>query len=262
MEINVVVTEPLGKSQPTPIVFVHGAWHGAWCWTEHFTEYFADHGYASYAIDLRGHGASDGTVRTARIAHYVHDVRRLALELDTAPVIVGHSMGGLVLQQYLSQYRAAAGVLMAPVPVAGAIGATMRVIRDHPRAFLRANTSLSLGPIVDDADRAISLLFGPQMDQVDALRYAGLLQDESYPAYLEMILDLPRTSRVQDPILVLGAQFDAIFSPAEIEATARAYNTEAVIFGGMGHDMMLEPGWEGPAGTIIEWLDDTIPRSD
>ncbi|GMQ94450.1 MAG: alpha/beta hydrolase [Acidimicrobiia bacterium] len=254
MEINVVVTEPLGEPQPQQIVFVHGAWHGAWCWYEHFTEFFADHGYASYSIDLRGHGGSDGSVRAARIAHYVHDVRRLVLELDHDPVLVGHSMGGLVVQQYLSQYRAAAGVLLAPVPVKGAIGATMRVIRDHPVAFLRANISLSLGPIVDDPHRAISLLFGPQMRAADARRYVELLQDESYPAYLEMIIDLARTSRVHDPMLVLGAQFDAIFSPAEIKATARAYNTEAVIFGGMGHDMMLEPGWEGPARTILDWL--------
>jgi pimeloyl-ACP methyl ester carboxylesterase len=260
MELNVVVTGPSESAESTPIVFVHGAWHGAWCWTEHFSQFFAEHGYTSYAIDLRGHGASDGSVRAARIAHYVHDVRRLALELDTEPVIVGHSMGGLIVQQYLSQYRATAGVLMAPVPVTGAIGATMRIIRDHPGAFLRANTSLSLGPIVDDPDRAISLLFGPQMDQVDASRYAELLQDESYPAYLEMIIDLPRASRVQDPMLVLGAQFDAIFSPAETTATARAYNTEAVIFDGMGHDMMLEPGWRGPAKAILDWLDNVLPN--
>jgi len=259
MKINVVVTEPTSDKRTTPIVFVHGAWHGAWCWTENFTEHFADHGYGSYAIDLRGHGASEGSVRWARISHYVHDLRRLVLELDTEPVIIGHSMGGLVVQQYLSRYRAAAGVLMAPVPAAGAIGATMRVILDHPGAFLRANTTLSLGPFVDDEDRAISLLFGPHMGAVDANRYAALLQDESYPAYLEMIVDLPRTSRIRDPILVLGAESDAIFSPAEIKATARAYNTEAVIFGGMGHDMMLEPGWEGPARAIIDWLDDAVP---
>lgn len=259
MKLNVVVTEPTSNPRATPVVFVHGAWHGAWCWTEHFTKFFADHGYASYAIDLRGHGASEGSVKWSRISHYVQDLRRLVLELATEPVIVGHSMGGLVVRQYLSRYRAAAGILMAPVPVTGAIGATMRVILDHPGAFLRANTTLSLGPIVDDPDRAISLLFGPHMDPIDANRYAEMLQDESYPAYIEMIVDLPRASRIQDPILVLGADSDAIFSPAEIKATARAHDTRAVMYGGMGHDMMLEPGWEGPARAIIDWLDDAVP---
>jgi pimeloyl-ACP methyl ester carboxylesterase len=258
MYINAMVTDPSTAEKPNPIVFVHGAWHASWCWTEHFTDYFAGLGYRSYAIDLRGHGASEGHVAKARISNYVHDLRRLTMELEAEPVIIGHSMGGLVVQQYLSQYRAAAGVLMAPVPTTGAIGATMRVIRDHPKAFLRANAALSLGPIVDEPDRAIALLFGPHMVDEDALRYAKCVQDESYPAYLEMILDLPRAARVHDPMLVLGAELDAVFSIAEIERTARAYETEAIIFEGMGHDMMLEPGWDGPAANVADWLEGTL----
>ena len=258
VQINAVVTDPSTMAKPTPIVFVHGAWHASWCWSEHFTGYFAELGYRSYALDLRGHGASEGRLSTARISNYVHDLRRLTMELDAEPVIVGHSMGGLVVQQYLSIYRAAAGVLMAPVPVTGAIGATMRVIRDHPMAFLRANAALSLGPIVDEPDRAIALLFGPQMNYEDAMEYARRVQDESYPAYLEMILDLPRATRVQDPMLVLGAQLDAVFSVPEIERTARAYATDAIIFDGMGHDMMLEPEWDGPANAIVNWLETTL----
>jgi len=171
MDLNVIVTVPQGEAEPTPLVFVHGSWHGAWCWTEHFTGFFADRGHSSYAIDLRGHGESDGSVNSARISHYVHDVRRLALELDAPPIVIGHSMGGLVVQQYLTQYRAAAGVPLASVPTSGAIGATMRVIRDYPLAFLRANATLSLGPIVDAPDRAISLLFGPRMNHADAFGY-------------------------------------------------------------------------------------------
>ncbi len=256
MELNVVVTQASGPQRTPPVVFVHGAWHGAWCWAEYFAEFFAEHGYTSYAIDLRGHGDSQGSVRTARIPHYVHDVRRLALELDADPVIVGHSMGGLVVQQYLSRYRAAGGVLMAPVPTRGAIGATLRVVRDHPWSFARANASLSLGPIVDEPERAMALLFGPQMDRTEALRFTAQLQDESYPAYLEMITDLPRPARVQDPVLIMGAEHDIVFAPTEIRATARAYGVEATIFPDMGHDMMLEPAWRGPAQVIIDWLHD------
>lgn len=90
------------------------------------------------------------------------------------------------------------------------------------------------------------------------MRYARCVQDESYPAYLEMILDLPRAARVQDPMLVLGARLDAVFSVAEITRTARAYNTEAIFFEEMGHDMMLEPGWDGPAAKTADWLESTL----
>ena len=55
-------------------------------------------------------------------------------------------------------------------------------------------------------------------------------------------------------MLVLGAQRDGIFTPAEIHANARAYNTKAEIFPDMGHDMMLEPGWRDVAERIHTWL--------
>lgn len=254
MALQVFVTEPRHKRAFPPLIFVHGAWHSSWCWTQHFTEFFADLGYVSYAIDLTGHGESHGNLRKTLIAHYVSDVRKLAMELPAEPVIIGHSMGGLVTQNYLARYRARAGVLMAPVPTRGAIGATLRVVRRHPKAFVRANVTWNLGPIVDEPERAIDLLFGPDMDHVLARDYALRLQDESFPAYLEMILAPPKPSKLRDPIIVLGAKNDRIFSVAEVRATARAYGTNATIFDRMGHDMMLEPGWRLPAQTIADWL--------
>ena len=39
-----------------------------------------------------------------------------------------------------------------------------------------------------------------------------------------------------------------------MESTARAYGTHAVLFPGMGHDMMLVAGWQRVADRIIDWL--------
>jgi len=69
-----------------------------------------------------------------------------------------------------------------------------------------------------------------------------------------MGLSLPRTSRVKTPILVTGAADDRLVSREEIEATARAYRTQAEIFPGMAHDMMLEAGWQAVADRILAWL--------
>ncbi len=44
------------------------------------------------------------------------------------------------------------------------------------------------------------------------------------------------------------------FRPSQVEATARAYHTQAVIFPNMAHGMILEDGWEAVAGRIIAWL--------
>jgi alpha-beta hydrolase superfamily lysophospholipase len=90
-------------------------------------------------------------------------------------------------------------------------------------------------------------------EQVQA--YAKRLQDESYLGFLDMIvLNLPKPGRVKTPVLVLGAARDIIFSPGEVEATARAYKTQPEIFADMAHDMMLEPGWQAVAERILIWI--------
>ena len=55
-------------------------------------------------------------------------------------------------------------------------------------------------------------------------------------------------------IVVLGAEHDAIFPPREIRRTEAAYGVDAEIFPGMGHNMMLEPGWRAVAERIDGWL--------
>jgi alpha-beta hydrolase superfamily lysophospholipase len=55
-------------------------------------------------------------------------------------------------------------------------------------------------------------------------------------------------------VLVLGAADDGLVTNAEARATARAYRTDAEFFAGMGHNMMLEPGWPVVAERIAAWL--------
>ena len=131
-------------TRPAPILFVHGAWHAAWCW-ENFLPYFAQRGYAAYAVSLRGHGASAGRDKLcwhSAARGYVADVAQVAQTLDRPPILVGHSMGGYVVQKYLEQHTAAA-VLMASIPVSGILGYGIRTALRHPWPFLKAHLLLS-----------------------------------------------------------------------------------------------------------------------
>src|SRR5690606_36624939 len=89
--------------QNTPLHFVHGLGHRAWCW-EHWLTAAAAAGPPAYAVSLRGQGKSRGSLRTARLSHYVDDVVHTAASLPRRAVLVGHSMGGLVVQQALARY--------------------------------------------------------------------------------------------------------------------------------------------------------------
>ncbi len=257
MKLEIISKYPSGNAHSTPILFVHGAWHAAWCWDVHFLDFFTQQSFEVHALSLRGHGNSEGRnkLRWTRISDYVKDVEEVVQQLTNPPVIIGHSMGGLIVQKYLENTLSPCAVLLAPVPVAGVLATTLRMAIRHPLAFAKVNLTLSLFPLVATPRLAREAFFSEDLEDAQMLAYTKLLQDESYLGFLDMLVfNLPKPRKVKTPMLVLGAAQDTIFYPGEIEKTAQAYNTKAEIFADMAHDMMLEPQWQIVAERIIEWL--------
>jgi pimeloyl-ACP methyl ester carboxylesterase len=257
LPLEVITYKPLSSPRPTPLLFVHGAWHGAWCWAEHFLPFFSAKGYESHALNLRGHGLSPikGTVRFARIADYVADVEEVAARMPAPPVLIGHSMGGFITQKYLERHDAPAGVLLTPPPPGGLLSAALRTARHDFHSFLQVNLQLNLYRAVDTLEKTRRVLFSADMPDDQVQEYFRKLGNDSYLAYLDMLLfALPDPKRIKTPLLVLGAADDHNFSTAEIEATARAYHAPYEIFPNMAHNMMLEKGWESVAARIATWL--------
>jgi pimeloyl-ACP methyl ester carboxylesterase len=164
-------------------------------------------------------------------------------------------MGGHVVQKYLERHQAPAAVLLASLPPAGALATTLRIARRHPAFFGKVNLTFSLYPLVATPELAREHFFSEALSDETVHRYWANLQDESFLGFLDMLaLNLPKPKKVSTAMLVLGAAKDAVFGIDEVKATARAYNTEAEIFDGMGHDMMLEPQWRSVAERIASWL--------
>jgi pimeloyl-ACP methyl ester carboxylesterase len=254
--MELVTRAPEGEARPTPLLFVHGAWHAAWCW-ERFLPYFAAAGYACYAPSLRGHGGSPGRerLRWTRLSEYVEDVAAVARGLASPPVLIGHSMGGAVVQRYVEAHPAAGVVLLASVPPFGALLAALRAARRHPLAFLELNLRLSLYPLMATPERARSMLFSADVPDDELRAHHARLQDESYLGFLDMIamaLRPPRSRRV--PTLVIGGAEDRLFGRVDVGATARRYGAEAALLPGVAHDVMLEPAWRDAAERILAWL--------
>lgn len=258
--LETIVRQPDVPTRTTPLLFVHGAWHAAWCWDEYFMPYLAGQGYACHAVSLRGHGSSDGRerLRWTRLHDYVEDVAETVAQLAAVPVLVGHSMGAFVVQKYLERHSAAGAVLLASIPPTGAIVTTLRVLRRDPLAFVKANATMSLAPIVATPQMARKYLFSASMPGERVSAYHRRLQDESYLAFLDLIaFALVRTTRVKRvPMLVIGGGHDTLVSPGEVRRTAEAYGTRAEIFPGMAHDLMLDVGWERVAERMARWLNE------
>jgi len=238
-----------------PILLIHGAWHGAWSW-ENFVPWFNDRGHEVYTIELRGHGHhphAPGHGRgpgAARLADYVNDVAKAVERIGTPPALVGHSMGGFVIQTYLEDHVTPVAVLLASAPPGGALTATLRGLVRHAGSIPRVLRRFSLAALLESPETMRELMFSADTPQATVDAACRRLGEESLPAFLDMHgLNLPDTSRVLSPVVVVGAEDDGIFSRSDVVATARAYGTDAVWVPG-GHDMMLDVAWEKAADVV------------
>lgn len=83
-------------------LLVHGAWHGGWCWSG-IQESLQSRGHNSFAPDLPGHGPGATPMNRVTLPMYVKSIVEL-LDKEKDPVIlVGHSMGGLVISEAAEQ---------------------------------------------------------------------------------------------------------------------------------------------------------------
>jgi len=261
MKLEIISKYPALNQHPTHLLFIHGTLHTAACWDVHFLDFFAQHGYASHAVNLRGHGNSDGRekLRWTRIADFVEDVASTVRQLPSPPVLIGHSMGGFIIQHYLENHDAPAAVLLSSASPAGLLPTAIRTARRQPWVFAKVNLTLSLQPFIASPPLVGEAFFSKDLPNELLLEYWKQTQDDSYRAFLDMVaLDLPKPEKVNTPLLVLGAGRDNMIGPREIEATARAYKTQAEIIPGVAHNSMLELRWQSVAERILAWLNERL----
>lgn len=245
-----------------PLLFIHGAFCGAWCWDEHFLSWYAERGFDAYALSLTGHGGSPGRdhLDSLCIADYVSDVHDTVAMLPRPPVLIGHSMGGFVVQKFLERHTAPGAVLMCSVPPQGLMGSAVSLMFTKPNMLGDLNTIMSGGQASYDSLR--DALFAQEVSLEDLMRYYKLSQPESHRALWDMMLfSLPSISQVLanlpeggKHLHVIGAEFDHLVPASAAEMTARSYGVAPIIHAGMGHGLMLEKDWETVAAEMLTWL--------
>lgn len=240
--------EPRATRKP-PVLFIHGVAHGAWCYAEHWLPATADAGYPAYALSLRGHGGSGGgrNLGTTLMRDYVHDIMQTIAELPQPPVLVGHSMGAILAQLVAERYPVRALILLTPVPVQGAWHALAALAKDRPLDALGSVFGRTI-PM-----QAQTLFTG--LDPHSAQLYASRMGKES-PLVQYELLRRRTLGPITAPALVIGAVDDALVPTADVQRTAARLGVQPVWLRGIGHDVMLDAGWDGALAVVLEWLDE------
>lgn len=242
-----------------PLVFVHGGYVHSGCWDLNFLPHFSSLGYHCHAVDLSGHGASEGKEHLDQydLDHYAGEVAQVVADLPTAPVLIGHSMGALVVQRYLEKGAAAAVVMMAPVPTTGLAACSIQLNARQPD-FLQEAARAVRGRYTDKTVRVMrEVYFSPDVTAEEFAAFKPLVQDESTTAIAEMMALAwrpPMRGRPKIPALVMGGELDAIFSSNLLHFTASGWNAETCVIPRAGHMIMMEPHWHLAATKIENWL--------
>jgi pimeloyl-ACP methyl ester carboxylesterase len=261
-EPELVSVQPRGAKRRRPLLFVHGVYHGGWCFLENFIPYFAAQGHPCHALTLRGHRLHDaGTIRFSR-SEYLADLRRVVASISPAPLVIGHSFGGMLAQFLLAEGTLRDAVLLA-TPTPGAL--LRRAVAEtlhHPRIFLPAWLRLDLQRAYHSEVVSRDSFFSPDLPRASFERYVSRLRAISYGTWSFLRMLLAPIPRPRNPlaarVLVVGGRNDPTCTPAVEHAIARLYDTLAVIVDGVSHDLMLDARWQDAADVVSSWIT-TLP---
>ena len=243
-------------AEKPPILFLHGAFAGPQIWTRFVAPWFAARGHRVAAPHLAGPAGGS----PARLRDYVRGAAAAADALGTPPLVVGHSLGGLVAQ-HLAIRRPTAGVVLVGSPGPGGLAPSfwqLSLAAPEVMAMLVV-AQAGAGALLDtEAVRRALFTEATPADWIAAV--ASVPDRESPLALLDgLTWDLPPwfLARRVPTLALLGDQ-DAFVPVTDLWAIALAYGAEIELMRGFGHGVPIDPHWKSLAWRINAWIDERL----
>lgn len=251
------------------LLMVHGAFSGGWSF-ERLVDYFERRGYRCIAPDLRHHvprgpAGIPPALATTSMRDYLSDLLALVDTLPEPPIVIGHSLGGLLGQMLAARRPLAALVLLAPSPPWGVLPSTALEV-------MSASALLLSGRYWEEAIvPSYSVAAEYALDRLDPIErrvvFARLVPESGRATFetLSWPQDLMRTTfvfprDVDCPMLSLVGAGDKVNAPPTVRRIARRYRgrSDYAVLPGMSHWMLTEPAWRELAQTIDTWFQSVL----
>ncbi|MDD3030038.1 MAG: alpha/beta hydrolase [Alphaproteobacteria bacterium] len=244
------------RNDKPPLLFVHGSYCGAWIWAPYFLPAFEQAGWWGAAISLRGHGKSEGLERldSFGVDAYLEDIAQGVGLFDRLPVLIGHSLGGYLIQKFALDYPVRGLVLLSSPSLLGLQGSGRHIATHSPALALQLASLMAWGPSCADTKAIASALF---QDRDMAKRMIPLLpplQRESSRVAFEASWPDFRKPKFPVPTLALGGDADAFVPEFECRYEGQFWEGESKILRNVPHGLMLDSCWPDVLREIFGWL--------
>jgi pimeloyl-ACP methyl ester carboxylesterase len=266
-------------SHQPPIMFIHGAWLSARSW-ENFSEFFEARGYDVSAPEWP---RKEGDV--AELRESTDEIKGLGLDeivdhyeeqiqgLDEAPVLIGHSFGGLIVELLLDRGLGKAGVAMSPAPPKGILVLPFSSLKAASPALAHPSRWHGIVPLTleeftfgfvntftaEAAAEAYERYAVPETGQI--FYEAGFANFHLHPP---TEVHFKRDDRA--PLLIVGAEKDNTVPASLAKKQFEKYEksdaqTDYIEFAGRPHLMMAADGWDEIAQQIEGWITSVLTES-
>ncbi len=266
-------------SHQPPIMFIHGAWLSARSW-ENFSEFFEARGYDVSAPEWP---RKEGDV--AELPESTDEIKGLGLDeivdhyeeqiqgLDEAPVLIGHSFGGLIVELLLDRGLGKAGVAMSPAPPKGILVLPFSSLKAASPALAHPSRWHGIVPLTleeftfgfvntftaEAAAEAYERYAVPETGQI--FYEAGFANFHLHPP---TEVHFKRDERA--PLLIVGAEKDNTVPASLAKKQFEKYEksdaqTDYIEFAGRPHLMMAADGWDEIAQQIEGWITSVLTES-
>ncbi len=257
------------SNQKPTVIFITGAFVSHACWDE-WVDYFESKGYNAIAPawiykdgtakTLRDRQPNDKNLAALTLTELINHYATIVKNLPEKPIIIGHSLGGLITQILVNRNLASFGVAIHPVPPMGIIPYEFKFLRSTWKV-LGLFSSLKKTYLMSFKDFQRAFVNGMPYE-VQKMNYEKLAIPESKTAARGGLTSAAHVdfNKQHVPLLITSGSEDNLIPPHLINRNYKRYAKNGSIVEyrevlGRNHNILGQPTWKEDANAILNWLD-------